>query len=76
MNAMADEAQLGLPTRALAVEASVGIGCALMGVVGASLAMEVGLVVPTGGRRRVGTVLQLFIEAQASIIVSSTLPLR
>src|SRR5215204_6613612 len=72
---MAHEAQLGLAARPLAIEPGVQIGGALMAVVGAALAVEVALTVaprrwriaePSFGRK-------LFIDAQASISVPSTL---
>src|SRR5688572_8560510 len=73
---MTHEAQLGLAARSLTIEPGVQIGGALMAVVGAALAVEVapsplrpgaeGPPEPSFGRK-------LFIDAQASISVPSTL---
>ena len=74
--AVADEAELRLLARSLAVEPGIGIGRRGMRLVRPLLPVEVGLgVAPATGRRLVADPsrgLKLFIEAQASISVPST----
>src|SRR5215213_5833792 len=71
---MAHEAQPGFAAQSLAIEPRVGIGGTLMGLVGAVLAVEVALAVAPGGSPEPSFGRKLFIEAQASISVPSTLP--